>query len=244
MVIRMTDRADGRLGRHREQHLIFDADDTLWENNRVFEEVIADFVEWLEHPELDAAGVREVLDEIEHANIAVHGYGTRAFTTNLTETYRRIGSGTLGDEELELEVARLVRRLRWERLELIADVEATLEALAARHDLLLLTKGDEAEQGHKIEISGLASHFRQARIVPEKDEDAYRQLVLELELPVERTWMIGNSPRSDILAPLAAGLRSVYLPHPATWSLEHAEIPGEHARVLQLERFDELLNHF
>ena len=35
------------------QHLIFDADDTLWENNVVFEAVIADFITWIDHPELE-----------------------------------------------------------------------------------------------------------------------------------------------------------------------------------------------
>ena len=81
-------------------------------------------------------------------------------------------------------------------------------------------------------------------IVDEKDERTYTRLIGELGLPVESTWMIGNSPRSDVLAPVAAGLRSVFLPHPETWELEHAELPDEHERILQLERFDELLDHF
>lgn len=230
--------------RHRDQHLIFDADDTLWENNRVFEEVIAEFIEWLAHPELDTAGVRTVLDEIEHANVAIHGYGTKAFEANLTETYRRIGSGSLSDAELEGEVARLIRRLNWERLDLIVHVEETLEVLGQRHQLLLLTKGDRDEQRQKIDVSGLAPHFLHTLIVDEKDEGTYARLVDDLGLPVDSTWMIGNSPRSDVLAPVAAGLRSVFLPHPETWGLEHAELPAEHERIIQLERFDELLDCF
>jgi putative hydrolase of the HAD superfamily len=225
------------------QHLIFDADDTLWENNRIFEEVIADFIDWLDHPTLDAAGVRRVLDDIERANIAVHGYGTRAFSRNLEQAFRHLAPRAVTDADLAA-IAELVRRLTWEELEIIEGVPETLDALALRHDLLLLTKGDDEEQRRKIAVSGLAGRFRAALVVAEKDAAAYHDVVAAHDLDPARTWMVGNSPRSDVLPALEAGLRAVFVPHQHTWSLEHTDLPAGDERVLELRRFPELLEHF
>jgi putative hydrolase of the HAD superfamily len=98
----------------------------------------------------------------------------------------------------------------------------------------------------KIDRSGLAGYFRHAAVVPEKHPAAYETLVVELEIDPARTWMIGNSPKSDINASLAAGLNAVFIPHHATWRLEHQEIdedagPGH---LLVLERFRDLGRHF
>jgi putative hydrolase of the HAD superfamily len=230
-----------RCGR---QHLIFDADDTLWENNRIFEEVIADFIDWLDHPSLDALGVRRVLNDVARATIAAHGYGTRSFIRSLEDGYRSLTPREVRQADLDA-IAELVRRLTWEELEIIDDVPETLAALGARHDLLLLTKGDDAEQRRKIEVSGLAEHFRAAVVVAEKDADAYRSLVADHALDPETTWMIGNSPRSDILPALDAGLGAVFLPHEHTWVLEQADIPNAlGGRLLTLTRFADLLEHF
>jgi putative hydrolase of the HAD superfamily len=225
-------------------HLIFDADDTLWENNRIFEEVIADFIDWLDHPSLDRAGVRRVLDDVARANIKAHGYGTKVFIRSLEDGYRSLAPRAVRQADLDA-IAELVRRLTWEELEIIDGVPETLAALAARHDLLLLTKGDDAEQRRKIEVSGLAGHFRAAVVVHEKDADAYRSVIADHALDPESTWMVGNSPRSDILPALDAGLGAVFVPHEHTWVLEHAELPADGAeRLLTLARFRELLEHF
>ena len=118
--------------------------------------------------------------------------------------------------------------------------------IGGRHDLTLLTKGHAEEQQLKIDRSGLGDYFRHAEVVPEKDAAAYHALVTRLEMNRTRTWMIGNSPRSDINASLAAGLNAVFIPHHATWRLEHQEIDEEAGpgRLLVLERFRDLGRHF
>jgi putative hydrolase of the HAD superfamily len=131
-------------------------------------------------------------------------------------------------------------------ISLIEGVEETLTLLAARHDLTLLTKGHDEEQWRKIERSGIAHYFRHAEVVPTKNVAAYRALVERLELAPSRTWMIGNSPKSDINPALAAGLNAVFIPHPATWRLEHQELDGNAGtgEMLVLERFRDLGRHF
>lgn len=123
-------------------------------------------------------------------------------------------------------------------------VDACCAELATRHDLLLLTKGQAAEQQRKIDASGLAEHFRSTHIVAEKATDTYRALLAEQRLATETTWMIGNSPRSDIVAAREAGWRAVFIPHTHTWSLEDQEIDPADPGVLRLTRFPELLEHF
>ena len=125
-------------------------------------------------------------------------------------------------------------------------MEETLALLAPRHDLTLMTKGHPEEQRLKIDRSGLAGYFRHAAVVPEKNPAAYQTLVVELEVDPARTWMIGNSPKSDINASLAAGLNAVFIPHHATWRLEHQEIDADAGpgRLLVLERFRDLGRHF
>ena len=225
------------------QHLIFDADDTLWENNIVFEGVIADFIAWIDHPQLDAGEVRRILDEVETLHAAEHGYGTKVFRLTLEVTARRLRAGELSAADREA-IAGLITRLAWDQLEIIDGVPETLAELRDRHDMLLLTKGNHEEQAHKIARSGLAYLFRRTVITPEKTPATYRTLVAEESLDPARTWMIGNSPRSDILPAVEAGLRGVFVPHEHTWRLEHSELPATHDRILQVPNFRALLEHF
>ncbi len=225
------------------QHLIFDADDTLWENNVVFEGVIADFIDWIDHPRLPPGEVRRILDEVEALHAVEHGYGTKVFALTLEVTAQQLREGDLTPADREA-IARLITRLAWDQLDIIDGVPDTLAELQGRHDLLLLTKGNHEEQAHKIDRSGLAPFFRRTVITPEKTAATYRDLVAAESLDPARTWMIGNSPRSDILPAVDAGLRGVFVPHEHTWRLEHSELPETHDRILRIPHFRALLEHF
>lgn len=221
-------------------HLLIDADDTLWENNLHFEQAIHEFVAFLNHSRLTPQEVRAVLDEVER----LMGYGSVNFTRSLLETYRRLAEREAREEDLQ-QVRWFGEQIRARPMQLLAGVRETLEYLAEHHDLVLLTKGDVEEQTLKIERSEIAGLFRELLIVPEKDVATYHDVIGELGLVPRHTWMVGNSPRSDINPALAAGLNAVFVPHPHTWHLEHEEIAdaGEQ-RLLILTRFAELRNHF
>ena len=225
------------------QTLIFDADDTLWHNNVLFERVIEDYLDWLAHPTLDRAQLRAILAEVELANTRAGGYGARAFLRNLAETFQRLMDRPVSPaqaDELELLAQALLRH----DIELMPDVAAVLAELGTRHDLYLLTKGDHDEQQRKVEASGLAAYFRSVHIVPEKEPAVYRALAAEHRLDPASTWMIGNSPRSDILPARAAGFNAVYIPHQHSWWLEDAQIDPGDARILRLPAFAALRRHF
>jgi putative hydrolase of the HAD superfamily len=225
------------------QHLIFDADDTLWENNVYFEDAFDRFCQYLSHSSMTPAQVRVVLDEIEMVNAKIHGYGSRNFARNLGQCFQHLAERDVSERDLEV-----VRQFAYDILEqpplLIEGVEDTLAHLADRHQLTIFTKGDPDEQRMKVDRSGLARFFQHVAIVKEKHETAYRTLAQDRGFAPEWTWMIGNSPKSDINPALAAGLNAVYVPHPRTWSLEHEEVPESHSRLLRVERISELVRHF
>ena len=229
--------------RRERQALIFDADDTLWENNVIFERVIDDFLTWLAHPVLGKAEVRAVLDEIQTANAVAHGYGTAMLLRSLADCLERLRERPATPAERR-EIDALAVALVERRVELIAGVPETLRSLGDRHDLFLLTKGDREEQQSKLDASRLAHHFSGIHIVMEKGTAVYRRLIREHSLTPTTTWMIGNSPKSDILPAREAGMNAVFIPHEHTWVLEHGELDSGDERVLRLSGFGELLKHF
>ncbi|MFD7664524.1 HAD family hydrolase [Streptomyces sp. NPDC059788] len=229
--------------RRARQVLVFDADDTLWENNVIFERVIEEFLTWLDHPELGRDGVRALLDEIEAANAVVHGYGSKVFLRSLGECVRRVRRREASEAELT-RIAGWARAFEADEVELIPGVAETLAELAGRHRLLMLTKGEAAEQRRKVDASRLARHFRGVHIVPEKNVGTYEDLVRTCALTPSVTWMIGNSPKSDILPAREAGLNAVFIPNDNTWVLEHSVLDPGDEKVLHLETFADLLRHF
>ncbi|SBV30850.1 putative hydrolase of the HAD superfamily [Micromonospora krabiensis] len=231
------------MARRQAQVLVFDADDTLWENNVVFERVIDDFLAWLDHPTLDRQEIRAILDDIERANAVVHGYGSKVFLRSLGECLERLRERPATDAERR-EIDRLAVALVEHKVELMPGVADALDELAGRHELLLLTKGERTEQQRKLDASGLLHHFRAAHIVPEKNVDTYRWLTREHAFDPADAWMIGNSPRSDILPARAAGLNAVFIPNENTWVLEDEELDPTDAGVLRLAAFPDLLRHF
>jgi putative hydrolase of the HAD superfamily len=227
------------------QTLLIDADDTLWENNIYFERAIARFISFLNHHEFSPEQVREVLNDVERECIVKHGYGLHSFSHALVDTFERLSVQPV-TPELHAQIKSFAHTVSDHPIELLAEVPQTLQYLSARHRLILVTKGALEEQSGKIERSGLKEYFVATEIVAEKDPAAYHALVEKHALERESTWMIGNSPRSDINPALAAGLHAVFVPHGDTWILEHEEVNAAPAmqRLLIVGRFAELREHF
>jgi len=224
--------------------LLIDADDTLWENDIYFERAFDNFRDFLDHSALTPQQVREVLNEIELVNAKIHGYGSKNFGRNLQQAYRHLSEREIRDDDLR-HVLSLAEQILEQSIEVIEGVEETLGYLSQRHDLTLFTKGSPDEQLMKVDRSGLGRYFVHKAVVKEKDAEAYSRLVGERGLTRDSTWMIGNSPKSDINPALAAGLNAVLVPHPHTWVLEHQDLSesGE-GRFLRVERFADLRLHF
>jgi putative hydrolase of the HAD superfamily len=190
---------------------------------------------------VDYSVFRQRLNETERSHIPIHGYGTANFTRSLLETFESfLPPGT--DPAPLSKVSDLAVSIMYHPLEIIEGVKETLEYLALRHTLVVVTKGNIEEQSAKIEASGLKRYFKGIEILQEKTTSIFLQLLATHRWLPAMTWMIGNSPRSDINPALAAGMKAVYIPHPHTWILEH-EDPVEHPNLIRLERFSDLRDY-
>jgi len=227
------------------QTLLIDADDTLWENNIYFERAIANFISFLNHHEYSPEQVREVLNQVERECIVSHGYGLHSFAHALAQTFERLAVEPL-TPALHRTITGFAHTIADHPVEIMSGVPETLQYLSERHHLMLLTKGAIAEQTGKIERSGLKEYFAAVEIVAEKDVSTYRDVVSKYDLPNDSTWMVGNSPKSDINPALAAGINAVFVPHGNTWILEHEEVAEAQApsRLLVVESFAGLREHF
>jgi putative hydrolase of the HAD superfamily len=227
------------------QTLLIDADDTLWENNIYFERAIARFISFLNHHEFSPEQVRAVLNDVERECIVTHGYGLHSFAHALAQTFERLSPVPV-TPELHAQVRSFAASIENHAIEFLPEVRETLRYLHDRHRLILVTKGAHAEQSRKVERSGVREYFRDVEIVAEKDPAAYARIVTEYNLDRQSTWMVGNSPKSDINPAMAAGLHAVFVPHGDTWILEHEEILPAPAgqKLLIVGRFAELREHF
>jgi len=230
---------------YQPQTLLIDADDTLWENNIYFERAIARFISFLNHHEFTAEQVRGVLNDVERECIVKHGYGLHSFAHALVDTFARLSIAPV-TPEMHNQIHSFAHAVADHPVELLPEVPQTLEYLSTRHRLILMTKGAVPEQTGKIERSGLKKYFEATEIVAEKDASAYQTLIEKHELGCQSTWMIGNSPKSDINPALVAGLHAVFVPHGNTWILEHEEVDAATPpqKLLIVGRFAELREHF
>jgi putative hydrolase of the HAD superfamily len=227
----------------RRNTLLIDADDTLWENNVFFENLIEDFITLVEPYGFTRAYIRHILNETERKNIRQYGYGVRSFGRSLEETYMKLAEHQAKREQLA-EIHNRVVDLERTPPKILDGVPETLAYLTERHRLILFTKGEPAEQSAKVQRSGLQGFFEAIEIVHEKDTVTYTGLVSKHKIVKSQGWMIGNSPRSDINPALKVGLNAVYIPHQHTWHLEHEPVTAGSGKLVILPGFRDLRSHF
>lgn len=217
----------------------FDADDTLWHNENIFERVHARYCELLSRYH-DAQAVRRALHATETRNLDLYGYGIKGYMLSSIETAIEVTGGKLSANELR-EILALGRGMLEHPVELLEGAEDVLGALADSHSLLLVTKGDLVDQQRKLAKSGLAGRFNAIEIVAEKDQRTYERILQRHDIEPRDFLMVGNSVKSDILPVLALGGAAVHIPYQYTWGREHAEPPpATEGRFFQAASISEL----
>ncbi len=226
------------------QNLVFDADDTLWHSEIHFREAFAEFtgVVGVADPALSSETIKQAVTAAELRLIVTDGYGRRPYVRALHEAIDVLCVNGKA-AALHVEVDRIGTMLISRHCELLPDVAETLALLSRRHKLLIFTKGQRDEQMQKLARSGLEPYFTRVETPREKDVAAYRRLLLDADLAPDRTWMIGNSPRSDVNPAVRAGLRAVYIPYEHTWELDYEEINADDA-IVTVGSFRSLLDLF
>lgn len=217
----------------------FDADDTLWHNETIFEKVHGRYRELLAHYH-DAETVERTLFATEMRNLELYGYGVKGFTLSAIETAIHLTSGRIRADEIQ-QLIDLGREMLAHPVELLDGVTEMLAAVSSRHRLLLITKGDLRDQERKLAKSGLGAHFHGVEIVSEKNEGTYAGIFRRHAIAVDRFLMVGNSLKSDILPVLALGGAGAHVPYHLTWAAERVdEIPRTGGRFFRLQTVREL----
>ena len=223
----------------RELVLGFDADDTLWHNETIFEKVHERYRALLANWH-DTATVDRTLFATEMRNLELYGYGVKGFTLSAIETAIQLTAGKIGAGEIQ-QLIELGREMLAHPVELLEGVAETLAALSMQHRLILITKGDLRDQERKLAKSGLAAHFERVEIVSEKNEATYAAILRRHSLAATEFVMVGNSLKSDILPVLRLGGAGVQVPYHLTWAAEHVdEVPESEGRFYRIKTVSEL----
>ncbi|MFZ1815943.1 MAG: HAD family hydrolase [Rhizobiaceae bacterium] len=206
----------------------FDADDTLWHNERHFR-LTQDRFEALLAQYAQANHLHDRLLEAERRNIAHYGYGAKGFTLSMIETAVEVTDGKV-PATIIAEILAAGRELMAFPVECLPGVTTILGELSRTYRLVLITKGDLFDQERKLAQSGLGDLFNAVEIVSEKTPSTYRELFQRHGTGPQAAMMVGNSLKSDVVPALEAGAWAVHVPHELTWALEHADEPASHSR--------------
>lgn len=220
--------------------IAFDADDTLWHTEQLFQDVQNRLYEMMSA----YASVEEVqahFHDMEMTNVRLFGYGVKGFTLSMVESAIEISNQKISATHIH-EIVMLGKRILDAPLDLFAHVEDVLIELKKNHRLFLITKGDVLDQRNKIEKSGLEKLFEKTIVVQEKDVETYRQVFEEHDIDPHSVMMVGNSLKSDILPILEMGGQAVYIPYHVTAHFEKVEEKIDHPQFRQLSGMSELLN--
>jgi putative hydrolase of the HAD superfamily len=221
--------------------IAFDADDTLWDNELYFQETEEKFCELLEDFLPQHTVSRELL-QTEIKNIALYGYGIKAFMLSMIETAIRVTDKNIKAETIE-KIIRFGQELLEKPVLLIDGVEEVLKSLKTKYRLVMATKGDLLDQERKLKKSGLAELFHHIEIMSEKKESDFQKLIRHLDIKPNEFMMIGNSIKSDILPVLNIGGHGVHIPYHVTWAHEKVETTIDHPNFRQVERIKDILYH-
>ncbi|ARO14046.1 putative hydrolase (haloacid dehalogenase (HAD) superfamily protein) [Ketogulonicigenium robustum] len=221
---------------HQNWTFGFDADDTLWQNEVFFRTTEAQFIELLADF-ADRDHLMNQLMEAESRNLARYGFGIKGFVLSMIESAIQVTDG-------RVDAATIARILDWGKemlthpVELLPGARAAVEAMAARGDVVLITKGDLLDQERKLALSGLGELFAAVEIVSDKRPDTYARIFGQRG--ARQSLMVGNSLKSDVIPAIEAGHWGVHVPHATTWYMEHAEPPIGHPRFRAIAQIDAL----
>lgn len=210
----------------------FDADDTLWQNEQFFAMTQAHFSDLLaEHAEKE--DLMAHLLSAERRNLPHYGFGIKGFTLSMVETAIEVTKGRVPASVIS-EILDAGRDMLSHPIELLPQIEETLDELKRDHKLVLITKGDLLDQTRKVEQSGLRGYFDAIEIVSHKTPTEYEAIFARHGTGTDQGMMAGNSMASDVLPMINAGGWGVLVPHGLTWALEHAQAPQGHPRFAEI----------
>ena len=210
----------------------FDADDTLWQNEEFFRMTSERFETWLKEY-ADPEHLQERLLQSEQRNLGQYGFGIKGYILSMIETAIEVTDQRVPAATIQQIITAGQEMLR-HPIHLLPHARETVEALAGRYKLVLITKGDLLDQERKLAQSGLGELFDAVEIVSDKTPKTYIRAFMRHGHGPERAMMVGNSMKSDVVPAIEAGGWGVHVPSRYEWELEKATAPKGHARFAVL----------
>ena len=208
----------------------FDADDTLWHNERAFRLTEDRFLALLA-PHAEERSLRARLLEAERRNLGLYGFGVKGFTLSMIETAIEATRGAVPAAVIA-EILASGREMLAHPIELLPGAREAVEAASAAARVVLITKGDLLDQERKLAQSGLGELFDAVEVVSDKTPDTYARLFRRHG--GGEAVMVGNSLKSDVVPAIEAGGWGVHVPHGVHWALDLAEPPRGHPRFREV----------
>ncbi|MFL9830215.1 HAD family hydrolase [Flavobacterium sp. ARAG 55.4] len=219
--------------------IAFDADDTLFVNETYFLETEEKFCD-LMSDYLSHKSISQELFRIEIKNLAIYGYGIKAYILSMIEAAMTISNNTI-PIEVVAKIIQYGKELLDKPIVLLDGVEETLEALYGKYKLVVATKGDLLDQRRKLHNSGLGKYFHHIEVMSDKQEQDYLDLIKRLEINPSEFYMIGNSLKSDVLPVLAIGGHAAHVPFHTTWAHEKIDHEVKHQNFSTIEKITDIL---
>lgn len=221
------------------KYIFFDADDTLWENEKYFRDAEAQFAGLLSEysaPE----GLQQLLWEKQEENIPLFGYGSKTYLIGMTDAAIELCHGSL-PAHIYLGIKKIIKDLAFHEFHILDGVEETLQALQGHYKLVVATKGDVLEQMNKYRLSNLEKYFHHIEVMENKDEKNYRMLAAKNDIAPEEILMVGNSVKSDISPVVNLGGTAIHTPHEIVWVHELMDMPSS-PNIIEVRNIKEILN--
>lgn len=192
------------------QLLIFDADDTLWETEVLYDEARERAANLVARAGLDRGRWTELQKAIDIENVKTMGLSRRRFPTSSVQAYERL-AGTSVLEPLRDRIWSASETVFTAPARPLPGVAETLVRLADAHTLVMLTKGDREVQQMRIDRFEHVGLFDALIVVPRKTASTFESIVDIYGGDSARSWSIGNSLASDIIPAAEAGLKTIWI---------------------------------
>jgi putative hydrolase of the HAD superfamily len=220
--------------------IAFDADDTLWDNQPQFDEVIAEFTKLL-RPYCPGEIADKAIHRVQVENLPIYGFGAKSLTLSMTQVACKLSNNQIDAASIE-KILQLGKKLLSAPVELLDSAEEIVKQLKEKYRLILITKGDLVEQKRKLRDSGLLKYFHHIEILSDKKVEDYQNLFDRLNLKPEEFVMVGNSLKSDIIPILELNAKAIYVPYHSTWEHEHVEnYEPDNKNFTQIEKLSDLI---
>jgi putative hydrolase of the HAD superfamily len=221
--------------------LIFDADNTLWDIETLYDRARLDFCAFL----LDSINERghnshgylslELIEKAQrHRDLQLYrtlGYSSNRFAKSFEDTACFFFAGC--DAGILARCSELAQNVFHTVPTLSMGLEALLARLEQSFKLGIITAGDDTVQRRRLEQFRLYDHFHAVQIVSRKSASVFDEFCSNNDVDKSSSWVIGDSIKSDILPAIEAGLKTIHLKS-ANWAAEHDQRPNDTIEIHRL----------